>query len=619
MSTITIGADLGTTNSVIAYVNEHGQAEVIASREGGRTIPSVVAFLENETKLVGKPAVDQESVNATNTFRSIKRTMGTKNKIISFGKEYSPEEISAEILKKIKSDAELFLGKKVDSAVITVPAYFNNDQRQATITAGEIAGLKVLRIINEPTAAALAYGLGQGKNETVLVYDLGGGTFDVTVLKISDDGVFEVLSTSGDTHLGGDDFDKKIEKRLIDKLASQIVNSTGHYLTDALPFEFEVFTGGFIAINDSNRNISLDDNAKARIREAAVQAKIQLTSSPVASVNLPYIIFDNFGNPIHLQHDNINKSDFEADIEPLINKTKTCVMQALNDAKVRKSDIDEVIFVGGSTRVPSVAEAVEKWIGKKPNRSVNPDEAVGIGAAIQASIINGTQKEDVVLLDIIPISLGVETQGGYMAKVVSRNTTIPLQTTEMFSTAEDGQSFVHVRVYQGERPRCKDNILLGDFKLEDIPPAPRGVPQIDVTFNVDANSVLSVQATDRATGIEKSLQISGASSLTKEQIQAIISDAESHKEQDKQFAELAEITNELDNTVIQIESLLRTPKGVFSEETLEDFESVRESLEDARTIENLETVRSILQSAVETIENAGRVLRERAESITIQE
>ena len=541
-----VGIDLGTTNSVIA-VMEGGKPTVIANAEGSRTTPSVVAFTDDGQRLVGQIAKRQAIMNPEATIYSVKRFMGRKwgevdeeSKIVSYkvvrgpndavrfeikGKQYAPEEISALILRKLVEDASKYLGEKVTEAVITVPAYFNDAQRQATKDAGEIAGLKVLRIINEPTAAALAYGMDKKKSETILVFDLGGGTFDVSILDVGE-GVCEVRATAGDTHLGGDDFDK----RIVDWLADEFKKDTGIDL----------------------RN---DRQALQRLYEAAEKAKCELSSMAQTQINLPFITADATG-PKHLNM-TLTRAKFEALTHDLIERCMGPVKQALADAKLTEKDIDEVILVGGSTRIPAVQELVKKLTGgKQPNMSVNPDEVVAVGAAIQAGIIKG-EVEDVVLLDVTPLSLGVETLGGVMTKIIERNTTIPCRRTEIFSTAEDNQTAVDIVVLQGEREMARDNRVLGRFRLEGIRPAPRGVPQIEVTFDIDANGILNVTAKDKDTGKEQTVTISGSTNLDKSEVERMIREAEEHAAEDRRRKEEVEARNQADSLAYQLERTLK--------------------------------------------------------------
>ncbi|MDW8208539.1 MAG: molecular chaperone DnaK [Chloroherpetonaceae bacterium] len=528
-----VGIDLGTTNSVVAVI-EGGEPTVIPNAEGSRLTPSAVGFTKTGERLVGSAAKRQAVISPDRTVLSIKRKMGTSERVTIGDKSYTPEEISAMILQKLKADAEAYLGQPVTEAVITVPAYFNDAQRTATKNAGEIAGLKVLRIINEPTAAALAYGLDKGKEETVLVFDLGGGTFDVTLLEIgrTEDGgtVLEVLATNGDTHLGGDDWDA----RIMDYVVAEFKKETGI-------------------------DLSKDKQAMQRIREAAEKAKIELSNVTQTNINLPFISSTPEG-PVHLDV-NLSRAKFEEMTADLVERCKVPFERALADAKLKPEDIDEIVLVGGSTRMPMIQELVRRLGGgKEPNKGVNPDEVVAVGAAIQAANLaseGGGTGQSILLLDVTPLSLGIETLGGVMTKLIERNTTIPTRKSEIFSTAEDGQTSVHVKVYQGEREIAAANKLLGDFQLTGIPPAPRGVPQIEVTFDIDDNGIVSVSARDRATGREQKITITGTSNLSKEEIDRMIKEAAAHAEEDRKMRERAEARNAAEALVYQTEKQLK--------------------------------------------------------------
>ena len=556
-----VGIDLGTTNSVVSAM-EGGEPTVIANAEGDRTTPSIVGFSKNGEVLTGEVAKRQAVTNPDRTLASVKRHVGTNWTVEIDDKSYTPQEIAARVLQKLKTDAEQYLGDQVTEAVITVPAYFDDAQRTATKEAGQIAGLEVLRIINEPTAAALAYGLDrEAEDQTILVFDLGGGTFDVSVLEIGD-GVFEVKSTAGDTQLGGDDWDE----RVIDWLADS-------------------FKG------DHGVDLKAAPMALQRLKEAGEQAKKDLSSKQTTQINLPFITATDSG-PLHLDYE-LSRAKFQEITADLVDRCRAPFQQAIDDANLTSSDIDHVIMVGGSTRMPAVQELVVTIAGKEPHKGVNPDEVVAVGAAIQAGVLKGDVK-DVLLLDVTPLSLGIETKGGVMTKLIERNTTIPTKRTEVFTTADDMQPSVEIHVLQGEREMASGNKTLGKFQLVDLPPAPRGVPQIEVTFDIDANGIVNVSAKDRATDKEQSITISGQSNLSDDDIDQMVKDAESHAEEDRQRREAAEVRNNADALVYQIEKLLSDQADQVPDEEKAEVEGALGGLKEALENENedIEAIRA---------------------------
>ncbi|MGB9789664.1 MAG: molecular chaperone DnaK [Thermotoga caldifontis] len=574
-----VGIDLGTTNSVIAWMKPDGSIEVIPNAEGSRLTPSIVAFTKTGEILVGEPAKRQMILNAERTIKSIKRKMGSDYKVRIDDKEYTPQQISAFILMKMKKDAEQYLGGRIRKAVITCPAYFNDAQRQATKEAGQIAGFEVLRIINEPTAAALAYGLDKKKEQKVLVYDLGGGTFDVSILEISE-GVIQVIATSGNNHLGGDDFDQ----RIIDWLAEEFKKQHGIDLRE-------------------------DKQALQRLRDAAEKAKIELSTKLETDISLPYIAATSSG-PLHLEA-KLTRSLYESLVKDLVEMTRGPIERALSDAKLSPRDIDEIILVGGMTRTPMVQRFIYEIFGKEPNKSVNPDEAVAIGAAIQAAILAGSAKDkDIVLVDVTPLTLGIEVKGGLMEPIIPRNTTIPVRKSKIFTTAEDYQTEVEIRVYQGERAMARDNIFLGSFRLVDIPPAPRGVPQIEVTFDIDSDGIVHVSAKDLATNKEQSMVVTGRHKLREDEIRKMIEEAQKYEEQDKRKREEVELKNRADDLAYHVNKMLKEHGDKLPQDLKVRLENLVRDLRDAINRDDIARVKLLFDDLQRESMKIGQYLYE---------